>query len=149
MGQGALHALPGLVCGCVLGCSPLTPDPSPPFHGGEGRILSVARAFQPEICPLRPDAWRLPLRGVGAGGLPHAKTRGVEAAHSLLTESSGSRSLGRRCQGVDTIPTGSAQLRFACGVLIKFDCRHGLCCTAERWRRECAGEAGRSRRSGL
>ena len=25
-----------LVCG---GCSPLTPDPSPPFHGGEGRIV--------------------------------------------------------------------------------------------------------------
>ncbi len=33
----ALHALPVLVCGCVLGCVPLTPDPSPPFHGGEGR----------------------------------------------------------------------------------------------------------------
>jgi len=46
---------------------PLTPDPSPPFHGGEGRMrgqwpvwraadgsprvaVSVARAFQPEIC---------------------------------------------------------------------------------------------------
>ena len=48
---------------------PLTPDPSPPFHGGEGRnvcfVLSksqqhasqfmfpVARARQPEICPAR------------------------------------------------------------------------------------------------
>ena len=35
---------------------------------------------------------------------------------------------------------------FACGVLILLNCRHTLCCTAERWRRECAGEAGRSRR---
>ena len=58
-------------CGVLGRVFPLTPDPSPPFHGGEGRISgqlsvmrraadgsprvskSVARAFQPEICPLR------------------------------------------------------------------------------------------------
>jgi len=58
-------------CGVLGRVFPLTPDPSPPFHGGEGRIsgqlsvmrraadgsprvsISVARAFQPEICPLR------------------------------------------------------------------------------------------------
>jgi hypothetical protein len=31
----------GVVCGEEVGCGvsgPLTPDPSPPFHGGEGRI---------------------------------------------------------------------------------------------------------------
>ncbi len=64
----ALHALPGLVCGCVLEGGPLTPDPSPPFDGGEGRIASVARAFQPEICPLRPDCLEIAAAGRGVGG---------------------------------------------------------------------------------
>ncbi len=48
------------------GTCPLTPDPSPPFHGGEGRIASVARAFQPEICPWRPDC--LEFAAAGRGG---------------------------------------------------------------------------------
>ncbi len=51
-----------------------------------------------------------------------------------------------RCRGVGVASTGSAQSFFACGVLILPNCRHALCCTAEWWRRECAGEAGRSRR---
>jgi hypothetical protein len=70
----------------------------------------------------------------------------METGHSLPPESAGSRSPERRRKGVDTIPTGSAQAFFACGVLILLKCRHTLCCTAEWWRRECAGEAGRSRR---
>ena len=61
-------------------------------------------------------------------------------------ESAGSRSPGWRCRGVDVASTGSAQPFIACGVLILPNCRHTLCCTAEWWRRECAGEAGRSRR---
>ncbi|MFN5050653.1 MAG: hypothetical protein ACK5L2_03305, partial [Planctomyces sp.] len=43
-------------------------------------------------------------------------------------------------------PTSSAQPFLACGVLSEFECRHVLCCTPERLRRECAGAAGRSRR---
>ena len=70
----------------------------------------------------------------------------VEAAHSMPPESAGSRSPGWRCRGVDVASTGSAQPFIACGVLILPNCRHTLCCTAEWWRRECAGEAGRSRR---
>jgi hypothetical protein len=69
----------------------------------------------------------------------------METAHSLPPESAGSRSTGWRCRGVDVASTGSAQSFFACGVLILPNCRHTLCCTAEWWRRECAGEAGRSR----
>ena len=43
--------------------------------------MQVARAFQPEICPLRPAACRLPLRGGGfACRGPHAKPRSREAA---------------------------------------------------------------------
>jgi len=70
----------------------------------------------------------------------------METAHSMPPESAGSRSPGWRCRGVDVASTGSAQPFIACGVLILPNCRHTLCCTAERWRRECAGEAGRSRR---
>ena len=69
-----------------------------------------------------------------------------ETAHSWLPESAGPRSTERQCHDVDAAPTGSAQPRFACGALSRFDCRHGLRCTTEWWRRECAGEAGRSRR---
>jgi hypothetical protein len=42
----------------------------------------------------------------------------------------------------NAVPAGWARPRFACGVLIRFDCRHALCWTAERWRLECAGAAG-------
>jgi hypothetical protein len=43
--------------------------------GVRGWVLSVARAFQPEICPLRLAACRLPLRGGGFVHLwLHAKT---------------------------------------------------------------------------
>jgi hypothetical protein len=70
----------------------------------------------------------------------------LETAHSMLPESAGSRSPGWRCRGVGVASTGSAQAFFACGVLILLNCPHTLCCTAEWWRRECAGEAGRSRR---
>ncbi len=70
----------------------------------------------------------------------------LETAHSMPPESAGSRSPGWRCRGVGVASTGPAQPFFACGVLILPNCRHTLCCTAEWWRRECAGEAGRSRR---
>ena len=70
----------------------------------------------------------------------------LAAAHSLLPESAGSRSPEPRRRGIDVVSKGSAQPRFVCGALVKFDCRQTLCCTAEWWRRECAGEAGRSRR---
>ena len=70
----------------------------------------------------------------------------LETAHSLPPESAGSRSPERRDEGIDAVPTGSAQAFFACGVLILLNCRHTLCCTAEWWVRECAGEAGWSRR---
>ena len=70
----------------------------------------------------------------------------LETAHSMPPESAGSRSPGWRCRVVGVASTGSAQPFFACGVLILLNCRHTLCCTAEWWRRECAGEAGRSRR---
>ena len=80
----------GAVAGWVF---PLTPDPSPPFHGGEGRIwcsvfeheheheespreVFVARAFQPEICPLRLGCVEIAARGWGAVGF----TRSREAA---------------------------------------------------------------------
>jgi hypothetical protein len=72
----------------------------------------------------------------------------LATAHSLLPGSAGSRSPERQRQGVDAVYKGSSPPRFACGVLIKFDCRHGLGCTADWWRSECAGEAGRSRRPG-
>jgi len=45
-------------------------------HEESPGVLSVARAFQPEICPLRLDARRSPLRGCRAVGL----TRSREAA---------------------------------------------------------------------
>jgi hypothetical protein len=49
--------------------------------GVRGWVLSEARAFQPEICPLLRAARRLPLRGVGfACRGPHAKPRSREAA---------------------------------------------------------------------
>jgi len=70
----------------------------------------------------------------------------LETAHSLAPESAGSRSPERLRQVVDAVPKGSAQPVFACGVRILLNCRHALCCTAEWRRRECAGEAGRSRR---
>ncbi|MFN6333858.1 MAG: hypothetical protein ACK45A_19015 [Planctomyces sp.] len=72
----------------------------------------------------------------------------LKQAHSLLPRSAGSRSPERRRQGVDAAYKDSSRPRFACGVLIKFDYRHGLGCTADWWRSECAGEAGRSRRPG-
>jgi hypothetical protein len=79
-------------------------------------------------------------------GLNCGSSNPMETAHSLLPESAGLRSPERRRQGVDAVPPGSAQLFFACGALILLNCRHGLCCTAEWWRGECAGKAGRSRR---
>ena len=72
----------------------------------------------------------------------------LEQAHSLPPGSAGSRSPERQRQGVDATHKGSSQPRFACGVLIKFDYRHGLGCTADWWCSECAGESGRSRRPG-
>ncbi|MCE2797895.1 MAG: hypothetical protein LW816_21440 [Planctomyces sp.] len=72
----------------------------------------------------------------------------MKQAHSLLPRSAGSRSPERRRQGVDAAYKDSSRPRFACGVLIKFDYRHGLGCTADWWRSKCAGEAGRSRRPG-
>ncbi len=45
-------------------------------------------------------------------------------------QAAGSRSPEQQRPGADTAPTSSPQPRFACEVLIKFDCRHGLCCTA-------------------
>ena len=73
----------------------------------------------------------------------------LATAYSLLQESAGSRLPEWRHQGVDAVHSGSPQSRFACGVLIKFDCRHGLGRTADWWRSECAGEAGRSGRPGV
>lgn len=69
----------------------------------------------------------------------------LETADSLSPDSAGSRSPRLRCRGVDVASTASVQPFFACGVLILLNCRHGLCCTAEWWGRECTGEAGRSR----
>ena len=77
-----------------------------------------------------------------------ADSAGLKHAFSLLPEPAGSRSPERLRQGVDAVYKDSSQPRFACGVLIKFDCRHGLGCTADWWRSECAGESGRSRRPG-
>ena len=68
----ACLAGPGLwLC---AGVCPPHPRPLSPVSRGRGG-LSVARAFQPEICPVRLDARRLPPRGVGAGGWPYAKPR--------------------------------------------------------------------------
>ena len=72
------------------------------------------------------------------------KNARAETAHSLPPESAGSRSPEGRRQEVDALPMGSAQPVCACGVLILLNCRYGRCCTGEWWRRECAGEAGRS-----
>ena len=144
----ALHALPGLVCGCVLGCVPLTPDPSPPFWGrGEDSLRSSGFPARDRPCA----AGCLETASAGRGGRRFASREDARGGSSTFIDDRIIRFEVTRAAvpGVDTIPTGSAQPRFACGVLMKVDRRHGLCCTAEWWRRECAGEAGRSRRSGL
>ena len=124
-------------------------EPRMDTNGHESNTNTGSSGFPARALPSATGCLETAAAGRVAGGRPHVKTRRVETVHSLLPKSSGSKSPERRRQGVDTVLTGSAQPFFACGVLIKFDCRHGLCCTAERWRRECAGEAGRSRRSGL
>ena len=52
-----LSRLSSLWHGCHV---PLTPDPSPPFHGGEGRLVCLS--FRKRIAPLAPG------KGRGAGG---------------------------------------------------------------------------------
>jgi hypothetical protein len=63
---------------CRVG-GPLTPDPSPPFHGGEGKIawavIFCSSGFPARDLPFCGwNAWRSPLRGWGAV-LSHARPR--------------------------------------------------------------------------
>ena len=44
----------GLACGCVLGrVVPFTPDPSPPFHGGEGGLWASGGRESAVVCAFR------------------------------------------------------------------------------------------------
>jgi len=89
---------------------PLTPDPSPPFHGGEGRkcvqfgepwtgvrgwLCSVARAFQPEICALRLECLEMAARsGAFAGCWAHPKVRSGEGESHAAGGQRGAASFG-------------------------------------------------------
>ncbi len=107
---------------CVGGvCAPSPPTPLPRFTGARGGFASVARAFQPEICPLRQAACRLRLRGVGAAG---GLTRSREAAK-------GNAEVGFRCS-VRRAADGSPRVRrrLRCIAVLGLACGFVLSCVA-------------------
>ena len=79
--------------------------------------MNVARAFQPEICPLRPAACGLPLRGGGlAGRGSHAKTRRREGNAGVTLNHEWTRmdtNAGRSCFPARDLPSATGCLRTA------------------------------------